>query len=198
MNKQKVLEHIAKDPKYIKYCQRVTANDESYKDLFQFVFIELEKKSEIFLIQKYNEGKLGKYFAAMVYNNYNSTTSPFYKEYNKYYKYHVVKKETYEVYNYNSDGLQAPDFVYESHLQTVFVSEDEFIGIEPDSLKQEIEIFRQESAENEYIVSLFKVYMECRTFREVERRTGIYFVTAQKTIQKFRKEIKKRCQKYLL
>jgi hypothetical protein len=173
VNKSDVIKHVATEKKYVDYCRRVGGED--YLDLFHFIILELDKKTEAFLVQKFKDGSLGKYYAAMVYNNYNSKTSPYFKIYKKNHLYQVSHPNYY--------FMDATD----ENIKDVNYS----------FIEKEINSYKKESKEHEYTVDLFNVYLDCKTFREVEKRTGIYFVTAQKTIQKFKKEIKGRCQKYL-
>jgi len=168
-----VIKHVATTPKYINYCKRV-AGDE-YEDLFHFIILELDKKSEEFLVEKFKDKSLGKYYAAMVYNNYNSTSSPFFKQYKKD-LVNQFRTPNMDFYDCTSEEVQEINYTY---------------------VEKEINDYKNESEQHKYVVDLFNIYLDCKTFRELERRTGIYFVTAQKTIQKFRKEIKDRCQKYL-
>jgi hypothetical protein len=182
VNKSDVIKHVATTPKYINYCKRVAFNE--YEDLFHFIILELDKKTEDFLVQKYKDGSLGKYYAGMVYNNYNSTSSPYYKSYKK----DVERQWRFPNMDFNKDSIVS----WQASVTDESVKEVNYSFIE-----KEIEEYKKESEQNKYTVDLFNVYLDCKTFREVEKRTGIYFVTAQKTIQKFKKEIKSRCQKYL-
>lgn len=198
MTKSDVLNHIAKTPKYIDYCKKVATNRESFEDLFQFVILELNKKSEEYLVEKFQNGELDRIYLGIVYKNYNSTSSPFFMEYGKYYKYHFTPKEQYD-YTTETTTTENTYFLFkEMGFNDLFVEkESDNLILSKDIINKEIEIFRKESLKNEYVVNLFNIYLEYKTYREVQRQTGIYFVTVQKTIQKFKKEIKKRCQKYL-
>ena len=175
MNKTDVLNCVAKDSNYLNYCKRVAAGYESFEDLYQFCFLELSQKEESYLVEKFQSGELIKIFAGIAYKSYNSTTSPFYKAYQKYYTLHTKKLDN-----------EVNTVTEKSSKKTLSES----------IVNREIELFRLESPSNEYAVSLFEVYLECKSFRELEKKTGIYYRTAHKTIQKLRNEIKNRCQKY--
>lgn len=174
MTKQDVLTIVSKDSKYLSYCKQVATGAESYSDLFQYCFLELEKKPEKYLVEKFQNGELIKIFTGIAYKSYNSTSSQFYKQYQKYYTTHTKAVIFQDI----------PQYTYKKNISD-------------STIKNEIEKFKQESPHNEYVVGLFNIYLECESCRAVGKKTGIPYRTIAHTIQNFKKEIKKRCQKYL-
>jgi hypothetical protein len=70
------------------------------KDLCQDLYIELLNKEEDLIVGLYEREEIEYYIRKMISNNINSSTSPFYKKYEKF------RKKTSEIQNEKTEGEQ--------------------------------------------------------------------------------------------
>jgi len=81
ITKPLILEQVVRDGKFLKICQKITHNNELYKDLFQECILILLEQPEQKIVELHSKDELKPFFIRIVQNNYNSKTSPFFKKY---------------------------------------------------------------------------------------------------------------------
>lgn len=123
------------------YCYKVARDKYIADDLMQYSFEQLLLKDDDFILSKYSDGSLKRYFAGIVYKSFNYPSSPFFIEHLK----HDVFSE--EVREFRDVDI----------LETV---EDEI-------LQKEILAYEIRSEKNWYEASVFKLYVQYGNLRDL-------------------------------
>lgn len=86
MKKCDIIEKIAKSKLVERLVKTYGLSTPYYKDLCQDIYIDLINKKESLIVSLYESNEFEYYIRKMIKNNVNSTTSPFYKNYEKFRK----------------------------------------------------------------------------------------------------------------
>lgn len=86
MNKYEAISDIAKEGVVERLAKKYNISSPYIKDLCQDLYIELLNKDEKLIVGLYERNEIEYYIRKMISNNVNSTTSPFYKNYEKFRK----------------------------------------------------------------------------------------------------------------
>lgn len=98
MNKYEAISVIAKECVVEKLAKKYNIVSPYIKDLCQDLYIELLNKDDNLIVGLYERKEIEYYIRKMISNNINSTTSPFYKNYEKF------RKTTDEIQNEKTEG----------------------------------------------------------------------------------------------
>lgn len=98
MNKYEAISVIAKECVVEKLVKKYNIISPYIKDLCQDLYIELLNKDDNLIVGLYERNEIEYYIRKMISNNINSTTSPFYKNYEKF------RKTTDEIQNEKTEG----------------------------------------------------------------------------------------------
>ena len=101
LTKKSVVNKLAKDKTVERLVKSYNLSTPYLKDLCQDIYIELLNKDKDLIIGLYERNEIEYYIRKMITNNVNSTTSPFYKNYEKF------RKTTDEIQNEKTEGEQA-------------------------------------------------------------------------------------------
>lgn len=98
LNKKQVICILARNKVIEKLVKRHNFSSPYCKDLCQDLYIELLNKDEKLIVGLYERNEIEYYIRKMITNNINSSTSPFYKNYEKF------RKTTDEIKNEKTEG----------------------------------------------------------------------------------------------
>lgn len=93
LNKKQVVNILAHNKVIEKLAKQYNFSSPYCKDLCQDLYIELLNKDEKLIVGLYERNEIEFYIRKMISNNVNSSTSPFYKNYEK------LRKTTDEIQN---------------------------------------------------------------------------------------------------
>lgn len=68
-------------------CENIGVTSNDIDDFMQEMYMVLLEYNEDKIIEMYNKKQLKFFIVRIIQNQYNSSTSPFYRKYKKYYKY---------------------------------------------------------------------------------------------------------------
>lgn len=98
LNKKQVINILASNKVIEKLMKKYNFSSPYSKDLCQDLYIELLNKDENLIVGLYERNEIEFYIRKMISNNVNSSTSPFYKNYEKF------RKTTDEIKNEKTEG----------------------------------------------------------------------------------------------
>lgn len=98
LNKSSVITILASNKVIEKLMKKYNFSSPYSKDLCQDLYIELLNKEESLIVGLYERNEIEFYIRKMISNNVNSSTSPFYKNYEKF------RKTTDEIQNEKTEG----------------------------------------------------------------------------------------------
>ena len=98
MNKFEIISKIAKQKTVEKLVKTYNFYSPYLSDLCQDIYIELLSKDNNLITGLYDRKEIEYYIRKMISNNINSTTSPYYKNYEKF------RKTTTEIQNEKTEG----------------------------------------------------------------------------------------------
>ena len=98
LTKKSVVNKLAKDKTVERLAKSYNLSTPYLKDLCQDIYIELLNKDKDLIIGLYERNEIEYYIRKIITNNVNSTTSPFYKNYEKF------RKTTDEIQNEKTEG----------------------------------------------------------------------------------------------
>lgn len=101
LTKRQTIDILASNKVIEKLVKRHNFSSPYCKDLCQDLYIELLNKDENLIVGLYERNEIEYYIRKMISNNINSSTSPFYKNYEKF------RKTTSEIQNEKTEGEQA-------------------------------------------------------------------------------------------
>ena len=166
-----IINIVINDKRYINYCKRVCNGRDEYKDLYQYIIMQVLEMDEKKLIRLYNEQALNMYLARVIYISINSKTSDFYRTF-------FDKIETTELTELNI--LDESDNSFNEFL-------DEF--------DKELKI-EAETQINKGIypsqVKLYEIYEAEKSYQKVANETGLKYKTVRNNINALRDKLIKR------
>lgn len=86
MSKVEIIENLAKSKRVEKLIDSYSISSPYKEDLAQDIYIELLRKDEMLIYNLHINKEFDYYIRKIIKNNINSTTSPFYKNYEKFRK----------------------------------------------------------------------------------------------------------------
>lgn len=146
---------------YLKIVKKITNNDERSQDLLHDVLVQLYQN---YKFQNLKDSEKKWFFIRTVQNQYNSKTSPFYKQYKK----HVFRE-----------------------ISDIEISDEDYI--EPKTIEGVTEFLNSELEKNPskwYEIGLFKMYMEEKKIESINKKTQIPKYSIRITLNKMKKWIK--------
>jgi hypothetical protein len=174
MTARKIIELISNDREYKKLCRNICKDKSLYEDLFQELIIILLEYPADKIESLYNSNQLKWFVIRILKNQADSTTSPFYKKYNKF---------------KNNTANLSP------HINWIVESkyEGEY-DIEKDKFEQQVldDFNICNSADEYYKKNLFKEAVELGSVAKLSRKTGIYIKSVRYTLAEFKKELKEK------
>lgn len=165
--KKSALQEIGSDSYYLEYCLKVARSRDLAWELIQYICDEITRIPDERFLPIYNSGKLKQYFAGVAYKSVNGTHSNFYRQ-------------------YLSNIVSERDITSDTEIY------DTSLDYRAKKLKAIIDKYRSESEDHWYNTELFKLTLMGYSFRRIQKATGIYYSSAQKSVQRFKKEIQKR------
>jgi hypothetical protein len=162
-----ILEQIYTSELLRNYAKKVTQNDSLWEDIITEMYLYLKEIDQSYVQQLHERGQLTAYCCKIIFNSWNSKTSPFYRKY--------ISKDLDIIDNYNYILLpdDAPD--YQTILKRIEHKSDEY----------------------PYAIVLFNRYSELKSYtklyKEIKEKTGsrIPYTTLIHIIENVRNEIKK-------
>lgn len=100
MTRRSVVDILAREKVIERLVKKYGFSSPYCKDLCQDLYIELLNKEEDLIVGLYEREEIEYYIRKMISNNINSSTSPFYKKYEKF------RKTTSEIQNEKTEGEQ--------------------------------------------------------------------------------------------
>ena len=100
INKSSVINILARNKVIERLVKQYNFSSPYCKDLCQDLYIELLNKEDKLIVGLYERNEIEYYIRKMISNNVNSSTSPFYKNYEKF------RKTTDEIQNEKTEGEQ--------------------------------------------------------------------------------------------
>lgn len=98
LTKHQTIDILARNKVIEKLVKRHNFSSPYCKDLSQDLYIELLNKDDKLIVGLYERNEIEYYIRKMISNNINSSTSPFYKNYEKF------RKTTDEIQNEKTEG----------------------------------------------------------------------------------------------
>lgn len=98
MTKSSVISILARNKVIEKLLKQYNLSSPYAKDLCQDLYIELLNKEDKLIVGLYERNEIEYYIRAMLSNNINSNTSPFYRQYERF------RKTTDEIQNEKTEG----------------------------------------------------------------------------------------------
>lgn len=98
LTKHQTIDILANNKVIEKLVKQYNFSSPYCKDLCQDLYIELLNKEESLIVGLYERNEIEYYIRKMISNNVNSSTSPFYKNYEKF------RKTTDEIKNEKTEG----------------------------------------------------------------------------------------------
>lgn len=178
-----IVEEIVRDPKFFDIVKKVTKGNELAQDLFQEVCLILleydnEKLNNI-IEQKY----FNFFFVRILNNQFNSSTSPFYKMYKKEYdKYIDANKDLTIDWDEDNSG--------EIELSDVDLPDEETDESWGESIRAKYEGIKSELYW--YDAELFELYIRLGSYRKVSKETGIPLRSVGTNLKKTKEFLVKR------
>lgn len=96
--KHQIIDDLAKHKVIERLAKQYNFSSPYIDDLSQDLYIELLNKEDKLIVGLYERNEIEYYIRKMISNNLNSTTSPFYKKYDKF------RKITDEIKNEKTEG----------------------------------------------------------------------------------------------
>lgn len=157
------------------YCMKVSGDKYIADDLMQYSFEQLLLKDDEFILTKYSDGSLKRYFAGIVYKSYNYPSSPFYIE---HIKLDVNSIEVSEIVN------EGDDF-------------DLLKYVDENILDQEILAYERRSEKNWYEASILRLYIKYGNLRDLSKALKIPVTSLAPSIRNIKKYLSETiCEKY--
>lgn len=100
LTKRQTIDILARNKVIERLMRKYSFSSPYCKDLCQDLYIELLNKEESLIVGLYERNEIEYYIRKMISNNINSSTSPFYKNYEKF------RKKTSEIQNEKTEGEQ--------------------------------------------------------------------------------------------
>lgn len=174
LNKQTAIQLLYMDKECSDYCMKVSGDKYIADDLMQYSFEQLLLKDESFILSKYADGSLKRYFSGIAYKSFNYPSSPFYIEHLKL----------------NTLSSEVQDFEEDVEVDTLkFLDEN--------ILEKEILAYERRSEKNWYEASILRLYFKYKTLRELSKAVKIPISSLHISINNIKTYLKETiCEKY--
>lgn len=166
MSNSEIVNEIATDASYREIVDKITRGHELKKDLFQEVIIVLLEYDSAKLLSIYNSGGLKFFFIAVVKNNFNSSTSRFYKKYRK-----ECEEKIKYIPDYNGIEARIEDNEENKYQKII------------ENLKGKSDF---QNSQEWYKHTLFIEYLKQGSMRKLEKKTGISLNAIAASIREYR------------
>ena len=166
MNCNDIIIEITNDKKYYAYCRKIAGID-LCDDLFQYMLLYLLEMNKEKLIKLHATDGLRMYITRIIYISIHSARSEF-----KQQLFGRVK----------TDELVEVAEVFEEPTDEILLK-----------IQSEIDNEIKESIKNNIYpaaAKMFEIYVECGSYTEVAKRTGIPVKTVRRNVQEFQQKIK--------
>jgi len=171
LTKNEAITLLFRDKECYDYCYKVSGKKRYADDLMQYAMEELLMKDENFIVEKYKDGSLKRYFAGIVYKSFNYPTSRFYIDNLKFSKMCIP--------------------INDAQNEVMFKS------ISNKQLEFEISQYENKSERHWFEASVLRLYFRYGSLPKLAKESNIPISSLYDAINSIRKHLKKIiCEKY--
>jgi hypothetical protein len=167
MTAREIINQIAAGREYKDLCKNIAKGHELYEDLFQELIIILCEYDSVKLEELYAKGQIKWFIVKIIKNQFQSTTSPFYKKYRAF----ADRSSDQEV-----------------HAPTEEPEDNEVLNL----VQCETEKISFTDKNDWYDTRMFQLYLQEGSLRKLSAKTGISRTAISYAIDNFKKNIYKK------
>lgn len=169
--KKDILNYIANSREYRDICIKICQGHKLHQDLFSELFLILNDIEEVKIVSLYEKKELKFFIIKIFQNQFNSSTSPFFK---KYKKFNSLSQEIEGI-----EVRQEEEFTNKKELQDILIERDYFTD-----------------KHDWYKHNLLIAYLKAGNLRTLEAKTGINIDSIWRTIKDYKKDLAKKIKDF--